>query len=309
MNDTIQKLKKMKFIYSTSIVVLTMFLFSCGGAPDVDIPELDDFALEDEEEEVSKEPIEVTWDELNKRDFVKGQVLIFKSFVLPLSSSLYYSGGEIPLDFHERRHQSDGYHLRVDVPIGTGANQIKEIPSEYNPMEDVIIYTEGGGNAKVGDYVEITGVWSEASDDGYDYLDLTGIKVLEYDGANAIADDVPELTDALIEGKDEIVYAYIDATMELSMFMSSFDQVNYTIDLSQSNNKYLTKAYIMMGTGPSTMNVLESNFSESDFIVRDNAGNEMGASGKQFRLYGTFEKSDYDKEQKGNFQIEEIVAQ
>ena len=298
----------MKFIYPTAFAASLILISSCGGSPEVDLPEIDQFSQEDEKEEVSKEPIEVSWDDINKRDFEDGQILIFKSYVAPLSTSLFYSGGEVPLDFHPRRHQTHGFHLRVDVPIGTSENHIKSIPSKYDPVKDVVIYTKDGGTAKVGDYVQIRGVWSKASDEGYDYLDLTTIEVIDAE-EELVLEDVGELTNELIEGDAETVYAYVDASMELSMFMSSFDQVHYSIDLSQSNNKYLKKAYVMIGSGPSTMNLLETGFTNKDFIVRDSDGNELAAIGKKFRLFGTFRKSEYDKEQKGSFYVEEIVPQ
>jgi hypothetical protein len=296
----------MKYIYSTFILAATLTIVSCGRNERKRPPRPSSY--QEAKEVKVKPPMKVTWEELEDGKFEDGQIVIFKSFVAPLPSTMYFSGDEIALDFHPRRHQTNGWHLRVDVPLGSGKNQIEHIDAKYVPTEDIHINTEDGDVAEVGDYVLITGVWSEASDDKYDYLDLTGIEILEYTSDNASFESAQELKDEVIDSEgEEAVYCYMEGSMELSMFMSSYDGVSYTLDFSQSNNQYVTKVGLMIGSEASTMNELESGFLEKDFIVRDSEGAESAATGKKFRLYGTFKKSDYDKKQKGAFDIEEIV--
>ena len=95
-------------------------------------------------------------------------------------------------------------------------------------------------------------------------------------------------------------------TLELSMFMMSYDQLTYSVNINQNNNTYLESVKIFFGEDASTMNILEDDFTDADFIVRDYKGDEYNGARNTFRLYGTFNQLDIDS--KGMFTVEEITV-
>lgn len=295
----------MKSIYKISPLMIAFLFFSCGGG---ESEETTESTTETEEvEEVDDTPIEASYDELLSGDIEEYKTVIFETFVAPLPSTMYFGDGELSLDFYERRNQSGGPHMRVDIREGSSNNHVESLPEEYY-QEDLKIHTDDGSIVGVGDYVRITGTYSEASSEEYQYIDLTKIeKIEDYSFDEAIFDNAVELTDEFVEDEEnDDGYCYIEGTLELSMFMSSYDGLTYSVKLTQDMNSFSESAYINIGTGPSSMNELGEGFTDADFIVRDYKGEEHQAAGKKFRLYGTFNQLSVST--KGMFNVEEIMV-
>lgn len=294
----------MKLNYLFLPLMASFLLFSCGGESTDEQNSTTEAETVEEEEELG--PIEASFDEILAGDIEEDRTVIFETFIAPLPSTLYMGDGEVSLDFFERRNQTGGGHMRVDILEGSSSNRIEPIPEEYG-QSDLKIYGDDGIALGVGDYVRITGTYSEASSDEYQYIDLEKIEKIDYAFDESTFENAVELTDDFIDNEEnDNGYAYLDGTLELSLFMSSYDGMTYSIQIDQSMNSYTESVYINIGTGPSSMNLLNEGFSDADFIVRDSNGEEHKASGKKFRLYGTFNQLGITS--KGTFNVEEIVA-
>lgn len=293
----------MKVFYQTLPLLFAFVLFACGGSNESSDNSLEGL-YDDEEETVDDTPIEASFDEILNGEIDEYRTVIFESFVAPLPSTMYFGDGELSLDFYPRRNQTGGPHMRVDIAEGSSENHVSPLPEEYY-QEDLKIHTNNGDVAVVGDYVRITGVYSEASDDNYQYIDLVSVEKLDYAFDESVFTEAAELTDEFMtnEANDD-GYAYVDGTLDLMMFMSSYDGQTYSVKIDQDMNSYSESVYINIGTGPSTMNELHEGFGDSDFIVRDFKGDEYKGKSAKFRLYGTF--NQLDVESKGMFNVEEI---
>ena len=295
----------MKLNYLFLPVIASFLLFSCGGERPGDD---EDYSTDSDatEEEVDMTPVEASYDEILAGDIEEYRTVIFETFVAPLPSTLYLGDGEVSLDFYERRNQTGGRHMRVDILEGSSKNRIEPIPEEY-AQSDLKIHADDGSVLSVGDYVRITGTYSEASDDKYQYIDLEKIEKVGFSFDEGVFETAAELTDDFIDDEaNDDGYAYVEGTLELSMFMSSYDGMTYPIKITQSNNSFTESVYINIGSGPSSMNILNEGFTDADFIVRDFNGDEHNAAGKKFKLYGTF--NQLGTSSKGMFNVEEIVA-
>ncbi|MBD3636108.1 MAG: hypothetical protein HUJ25_02105 [Crocinitomicaceae bacterium] len=295
----------MKTFYQISPLAIALFMWSCGGGDET----TDETTYESDNEsteEVDETPVEATYEMLLKGEVEDNRTVVFETFVAPLPSTMYFGDGELSLNFYERRNQTEGPHMNVDIREGNDNNEVESLPEEYY-QDDLKIHTDDGDVAVVGDYVRITGTFSEASDANYQYVDLKKIEKLDYSFDESIFDNAVELTDDFITNvENDNGYAYIDGTLELSMFMSSFDGSTYSVTINQDMNSYSEMVYINIGNGPSSMNALNEGFTDEDFIVRDYKGTEHNGSSKKFRLYGTFNQLDVDS--KGIFHVEEIVV-
>lgn len=293
----------MKLFYYITALMLTFVLFSCGGGNDAE--EITN-SKNDGTEEVEDTPVDATFDQLINGEIEENKTVVFETFVAPLPSTMYFGEGELSLDFFERRHQTEGRHMSIDIPTGTGKNRVESLPETYY-QDDLKIHTADGDIAVVGDYVRVTGTFTEASDANYQYIDLKKIEKIDYTFDEAVFETAAKLTDDFIldEASDK-GYAYIEGTLELMMFMSSYDGFTYSVNINQNMNTYIETVYINIGSGPSSMNSLPDNFTDADFILRDFKGEEFNGAKNKFRLYGTFNQLDI--ESKGMFTVEEIVA-
>jgi hypothetical protein len=131
----------MKFKHLFLISTAPLLLLSCGGERETEEDYLTDSDLEVSEEDVDDTPIETTYDELLSGEITEYRTVIFESFVAPLPSTMYFGDSEIPLHFYERRNQTAGRSMRVDVSEGSGNNKIESIPEEYG-QEDLIIKSD-----------------------------------------------------------------------------------------------------------------------------------------------------------------------
>ena len=197
----------MKIFYQILPFMLALVLFSCGGGDRESETTESDL---DETEEVEDAPIEASFDELLKGDIEEYKTVVFECFVGDLPSTMYFGEGELTLDFYPRRNQSEGKKMRVDIPTGTSNNRVEDLPETYY-QEDLKIHTDNGDIAVAGDYVRITGTYSEASDDMYQYIDAEKIELLDYSFDESVFETAPELTDDLMtdETQDK-AYAYVE---------------------------------------------------------------------------------------------------
>lgn len=295
-------MKKMKHSY---LVAALLLLGSCGSdeAQDYSYGFEDDYEVPEEE---VLEMITVTWEDLASGELEDGQPITIEGYVGPLPSTIYsYDDSELGIDLYERRNQSDGFHLDVDIPIGSSKNHVRSLPDDYQ-QSDLKIMTNEAETAGVGDYVRMEGIFTKSSSSDAIYFDADKIEMLEkpvFD--ESIFETAVELTNEVIEDESKDgAYVYMDVKMDLRMYMMVYDN-EYTVEISQKNNKYLESASIRIGNSEGKMHELVDNFTDSDFIIYDAQGNQQkGASGK-YRVYGTFNQLDTDS--KGIFTVEEFV--
>jgi len=250
------------------------------------------------------EPMEVNWTKLISNYIEDGQIVNFEGYIgrVPTFSS-NYDKSELTINVFERRNQTEGKKMSVTCVIGTSPGHIRSMPKDPE-QEDLKIVCDQDQIATVGSHVRIQGEYATSSGDYYNYLELKKILILSDDFDESKLEKAVELTDAIAENdKLDKTYCYMDAKLSLSSYMSNFND-KYTINISQSNNKYTERAYCYVGTSAGKMEELPKSYSDRDFIIHDYLGNQQKGSSGTYRLYGTFNKLDV--ESLGVFTVEEF---
>lgn len=291
-------------IVSTLVFCIFSSCFNDRGADDDLMDLMDKYDTYEEPNPADVAPIEVNWETLISKELDDKKNVIFEAYVAKLPLTMYnYDKRELTLDFYERRNQIEGAKMRIDIVIGTSPAHVRSLPEDYG-QDDLKIICEDGKSAKVGSKVSIEISYKNSTAEGYNYGDLTSITLIDDVFDESSLEDAVELTNEVIEDTTaDKVYAYFDASMETSRYMTPFDG-KYTISVNQKNNKYLERSYVYIGTTAGKMEQLHDGFLDKDFLIYDYKGEAQKAGSGKYRLYGTF--NQLDVESKGVFTIEEI---
>lgn len=251
-------------------------------------------------------PVKVSWNELEEQEMKNGTPIIMEGYVGPLPGTMFHMGEKVKesITIYPRRNQSMAFSMTADIPIGSEANTINELPESYTNA-DLVIRDKSGTTIKLGDHIRLTGTFKFHSKDSK-AIKVAEIERIEEKFNDSVFKSATELTEEIIADTSiKEMYCYMDGTCSVPFMVMSVG--NYmTVDFKQQHNKELKGIRIKMGTGPGTMDALPSDYTAKDFIIRDVAGNPIKFK-KKIRVYGVYNKTELSEKPSYFFRVEEVV--
>lgn len=290
-------MKKTFYLFS----IFTVLFASCSGGN-----QADDSLLGTKEtvDEIPAEPKEVNWEQLSGAEVPAEEFVVLEGYVGDIGSYVDQSYGRMTIAIVERRNQKAGFKLHVSMEIGSTPNHVNELPDQFSP-DDFKIVCKGGEIVTTGAKVRITGVMESAISRDYISLRLTEIESLEDNFNSAVFDRAQALTEEMVHDTSlHSVYCYLEGKLDLPTIIFSLTNDN-SIDLKATGVKSITSVDIRVGTGPGTMDELPDNYTNNDLVVRDFEGNPVPVNSK-VRLYGVWERYDFESGSEGRFYLEEV---
>ncbi len=292
----------MKYLHYLLILVLAL-ITSCSEEPKPSA--LEKMLREEASKEVPSEPQSVTLDDIFKNEYERNETLEFEGYIGEVPSTVSMTGGKMSIRIFKHRHQTVGSFVSVDLPIGRDPNHVKSLPAKYQ-QSDLHVFADDRTQLGVGDKVKITAndFYSSTS-----YFSLNCIKIEKADNTfdESIFKDAVVLTSDLINDTAvKEVYGYMDGVLSIPTVYFSLD--NYIgLNFKTAHNKDFDKVDVRVGSGPSSMNVLPSNYGPKDLVIRDYKGAEIKGS-KKVRIYGTWKRYNFVTSSGlgGQFKVEEI---
>lgn len=294
---------KIKTLLLVGIIGAT--LISCSDSAEKEKEDIEDLSVQNEEKEMSKTPIKVSWEDLNSGDLVEGQMIILEGYIqsLPKSIASFDANEENSwFTMTSRRNQSYSYVAMVSLSVGTEENQMHKLPDPYT-QDDLKIVTNFGNLAGVSSRVQVIGAYSPGFLAGSGCsIDLTEVKLLDEEFDKLVLESAIELNDNTInDPSKDSCYSFMDVQLKINDLVT-MDNRYYWIDIKQKTNSFLTSVLIEQGTRAGTVG--ESN-DNTKLCVFDIDGAVVN-NGSKVRLYGSFRQNPLSS--RGVFIVEEIVA-
>lgn len=293
----------------TTLLIVGLIAVSCGGN-DPDKKTIADFIKDAAKKtEKSLKPQKVSINDLFSKNFESGQNLEFEGVIGSIPSTITWSGGRMNVKIVERRHQTGGRSIGLDMPLGTDENHVHELPEKYQ-QSDLKVVAEDGKLLGVGDHVKVKAKGYYRSGD-YCTLDVISIKAVDEEFDESVFETAVPLTNAILnDTAQKSVYTYMEGTFSIpTVFFSMYGEIG--LNFTTKTNTQIDKVDVMIGEGPSTMNTLPDSYTSKDLIVRDFKANEI-KRGAKVRVYGVWDRYSFKSSMdgpNGKFKLEEIVAQ
>jgi hypothetical protein len=288
---------------------MAVLLVSCNNNRDHENPfkKLRE-ALEEERDKVNTEPQSVSITDVFSNDYDDREVLEFWGYIGQIPTTVSFSGGTMNIRIFERRHQSGGSYLNLDMPLGADNNEVEKLPAQYK-QEDLRVHTKSGKTIGVGAKVKIRATDYYSSGDYYS-MEVISIEAVGGDGFdNSVFSEAKVLTSAVLADTSiHEQYSYMDGTLSIPTVFYSMDGT-IGLDFKTSSNSDIDEVDIAVGEGPSTMDMLPSSYTSKDLKVRDADGNPI-KPGAKVRVYGTWERYSFVSSTGlgGRFYVEEVIA-
>jgi hypothetical protein len=290
---------KLNFFFAVFLSI-PFFLLSCNGSSSEDIVIGEDSTAQ----ELTVNPIEVTWQQLES-DSIKAETqIIFEGYIGDPGTIVNQTDGKIRIPIYERRNQKGGFELNLFIPIGTQKNQIKELPAEFLPS-DIQITADDNAVLTIGSRVRIIATKSETYSPGFVTANVIKIEAMtdEFD-ATIFINAIPLTSEMMKDTALQNVYCYVDGKLDIPSIVFSYTN-EISLDLKNSTVKDISTMAIRLGEGPSTMNDFPDNYTSADLILRDYMGKEIKYK-STVRLYGVWERYTFESSTPGTFYLEEI---
>lgn len=255
-------------------------------------------------QKVQIDPIEVSWNDLEKDSIHAETQIIFEGYIGDPGTLVDQTDGKIRIPVYERRNQKAGFELNLYIPIGTQKNQMKELPAEFLPS-DIQIMADDDSVLTIGSRVRITATKSETYSPGFVTANVIKIETVkdEFD-ATIFSDAVPLTAEMMNDTALQNVYCYVDGKLDIPSIVFSYTN-EISLDLKNSSVKDISSISIRLGEGPSSMNDLPDNYTSNDLILRDYLGKTISYK-STVRLYGVWERYTFATSTPGAFYLEEI---
>lgn len=292
-----------------SVVLLALAVVGCNSNRDKENPfkKLAEI-MKEENKDVNTDPQAVSLNDVFSNDYDDREVLEFEGYIGQIPTTVSFSGGTMNIRIFQRRNQAGGSYLNLDVPLGTGNNEVEKLPAQYK-QEDLKVHTKSGKVIGVGSKVKVKATGYYASGDYY-AMDVLSIEAASEDSFdNNVFKDAQVLTsDIIADTSMHEVYSYMDGVLSIPSVFYSMDGT-IGLDFKTSSNKDFDEVDIAVGEGPSTMDMLPSSYTSKDLLVRDAEGNPI-KPGSKVRVYGTWERYSFVSSTGlgGRFYVEEVVA-
>lgn len=292
-------LMKLNFFFAVFLCSL-FFLVSCNGSSSEEVL----IAEDSTDQKTQVDPIEVSWNDLEKDSIHPETAIIFEGYIGDPGTLVDQTNGKIRIPIYARRNQKAGFELNLYIPIGTQKNQIKELPAEFIPS-DIQITADDNSVLTIGSRVRITATKSETYSPGFVTANVIKIETVtdEFD-ATIFSSAVALTTNMMSDTALQNVYCYVDGKLDIPSIVFSYTN-EISLDLKNSSVKDISTMAIRLGEGPSTMNDFPDNYTSSDLILRDYLGKEIKYK-STVRLYGMWERYTFASTSPGTFYLEEI---
>lgn len=289
------------------VTLILLVLVNCSEEPNHSALEqmLKEEALE--KSKISGDPKSVSLEDLFEKEYDRSETLVFEGYIGEVPTTVSMTGGKMSIRIFARRNQSVGGYVNVDLPIGRDPNQVKSLPAKYT-QSDLHITADDRTQLGVGDKIKIT------ANDFYsstNYCSLKGLKIEKVEDVfdDAVFKDAVALTNDLVNDTAvKEVYGYMDGVLSIPRVFYTMDNF-LALSFHNATNKEFEKVDVRIGSGPSSMNALPSNYTPKDLVIRDFKGDEVKGL-KQVRVYGTWKRYSFvtSSGPGGQYKVEEIVV-
>ena len=289
------------------VTLILLVLVNCSEEPNHSALEqmLKEEALE--KSKISGDPKSVSLEDLFEKEYDRSETLVFEGYIGEVPTTVSMTGGKMSVRIFARRNQSVGSYVNVDLPIGRDPNQVKSLPAKYT-QSDLHITADDRTQLGVGDKIKIT------ANDFYsstNYCSLKGLKIEKVEDVfdDAVFKDAVALTNDLVNDTAvKEVYGYMDGVLSIPRVFYTMDNF-LALSFDNATNKEFEKVDVRIGSGPSSMNALPSNYTPKDLVIRDFKGDEVKGL-KQVRVYGTWKRYSFvtSSGPGGQYKVEEIVV-
>jgi hypothetical protein len=260
-----------------------------------------------EKSKISGDPKSVSLEDLFEKEYDRSETLVFEGYIGEVPTTVSMTGGKMSVRIFARRNQSVGSYVNVDLPIGRDPNQVKSLPAKYT-QSDLHVTADDRTQLGVGDKIKIT------ANDFYsstNYCSLKGLKIEKVEDVfdDAVFKDAVALTNDLVNDTAvKEVYGYMDGVLSIPRVFYTMDNF-LALSFDNATNKEFEKVDVRIGSGPSSMNALPSNYTPKDLVIRDFKGDEVKGL-KQVRVYGTWKRYSFvtSSGPGGQYKVEEIVV-
>lgn len=286
--------------FFAAFLSIPFYLISCSGSSSEETL----IAEDSTEQKIQVDPIEVSWNDLEKDSIAPETEIIFEGYIGDPGTLVDQTNGKIRIPIYERRNQKAGFELNLYIPVGTQKNQMKELPAEFLPS-DIQIMADDNSVLTIGSRVRITATKSETYSIGFVTANVIKIETVPDDfDATIFASAVALTTDIMDDTAVQNIYCYVDGKLDIPSIVFSYTN-EISLDLKNSSVKDISTIAIRLGEGPSTMNDFPDNYTSADLILRDYLGQEIKYK-STVRLYGVWERYTYESTTPGTFYLEEI---
>jgi len=289
------------------VTLILLVLVNCSEEPNHSALEqmLKEEALE--KSKISGDPKSVSLEDLFEKEYDRSETLVFEGYIGEVPTTVSMTGGKMSVRIFARRNQSVGSYVNVDLPIGRDPNQVKSLPAKYT-QSDLHVTADDRTQLGVGDKIKIT------ANDFYsstNYCSLKGLKIEKVEDVfdDAVFKDAVALTNDLVNDTAvKEVYGYMDGVLSIPRVFYTMDNF-LALSFDNATNKEFEKVDVRIGSGPSSMNALPSNYTPKDLVIRDFKGDEVKGL-KQVRVYGTWKRYSFvtSSGPGGQYKVEEIVV-
>ncbi len=289
------------------VTLILLVLVNCSEEPNHSALEqmLKEEALE--KSKISGDPKSVSLEDLFEKEYDRSETLVFEGYIGEVPTTVSMTGGKMSVRIFARRNQSVGSYVNVDLPIGRDPNQVKSLPAKYT-QSDLHVTADDRTQLGVGDKIKIT------ANDFYsstNYCSLKGLKIEKVEDVfdDAVFKDAVALTNDLVNDTAvKEVYGYMDGVLSIPRVFYTMDNF-LALSFDNATNKEFEKVDVRIGSGPSSMNALPSNYTPKDLVIRDFKGDEVKGL-KKVRVYGTWKRYSFvtSSGPGGQYKVEEIVV-
>lgn len=228
-------------------------------------------------------PINVSWEQINtkSKDLIGQTIVVEGHLVVPSYISL--GGTTIRINLFERYKQFHGNCLSIPMPIGTENGTMNALKDKFLDS-DIVFRDDDGNKLKEGDKVEIK---LRMSDNDFHVSKVLGFKKLSSEHADYSKYDVVKLTDdiALDSAKSNDQLVSLEGVLQVPDYI--LQERDIILNVKKSGIKSSVSAFVLLGEGASTMDMLPSNFTDKDIKIRDREGNELKKN-QRVIIYGTY---------------------
>ncbi|HTL81195.1 MAG TPA: hypothetical protein VL651_05800 [Bacteroidia bacterium] len=260
---------------------LVLILSSCGGrkSPLDALAHMSDSMDAAADAAKNAPPVAIKYSQLADKANQDKNIVVEGYIALPSTS--YMSSSSAQVDFYERKGMFWSENsMTLNMPVGTGKNTMREMPSSYT-KDDLKITLDNGNVVGVDAHVRITGHLST-----YGTIDVTKVEdagntPTDYSTLDVTAIDAAHPASAALQGK------IVSAEGTLDIPMSTLDG-NYTwLYLHIKGIEDGQIVHIRYGDKENQIEPLEDGYGEDDFKVHANDGTLVGKH--KIRVYGVYD--------------------
>lgn len=240
-----------------------------------------------EKEQPAAKPVTMTFDQAIAYTGEERKPVIIEGYV-QLSVITNFSGNTQSVNFYGHRNQTTGKYIYANMPIGTGKNQMKQLPKEYHNSDVSILDKNGkkiGANQRVKLSGELYAIESYSKKKDFTvYLEITGIEYVDEVNDDYAAMKLPTLDAKGAKSDKNYDKAFkIEGKLEVPMFVLIDNET--TVDIVTTNNEKISLK-VVTGNGASQIEELKENWSEADVKIR-NLNGQLVNRNKKVTVYGT----------------------